>query len=160
VEIDLCTRLCFRLPASCTSSLGAKGIPLFFAIPLAYKQHTRFPFDMNVQICQKRTSRGVVLTKTRKITNRVLNVHCSSRILKVHDPSERTEGDSAANYQRSKHATAVAGDPLNPVMLHLVQRRRPPTPPAPRRSEQTRFCSFTLFPLHSPNRFRYLERVE
>jgi hypothetical protein len=99
---------------------GQRNPLVFFAIPLAYKQHTRFPCDMNVQICQKRTCKGVILTKTRKITNRILKVHCSSRTVKVHNPSERTEGDYAANYQRSKHAPAIAGDPLNPVMLHLV----------------------------------------
>jgi len=73
----------------------------------------------------------------------------------MHNPSQRTDRDYAANYQRSKHATAIAGDPLNPVMLHLGQRRRPPTPPAPRRSEQTTLCFPSI-----PQIDRYAERVE
>jgi hypothetical protein len=92
----------FRLPASWTSSLGVSGIPLVFAIPLAYKEpHQDW--------------------KKNLLGNTVHSKHIHNPI--VHNVHDATAAKIPATYQRPKHAPAVARDSLDPVMLHLVQCR-------------------------------------
>lgn len=67
------------------------------------------------------------LSPTRRHTRVSLRIQINSQCAIEQDKT----------YQRPKHAPAITRDPLDPVVLHLVQRPRPPAPPAIPRTNHT-----------------------